>query len=159
MYKKILVPLDGSQFSESSLEHVKKVAAGPDKTEIVLLMLIDPVSYYAVGELAAANTKMASYIESKMEKAGKAKALEYVGRIAETLRKDGFAVTGDVIMGKLPADILAYAENNQIDLIVMSTHRRSGISRWAFGSVAEAVQRRSTVPVLVVSPLSSVVGV
>jgi nucleotide-binding universal stress UspA family protein len=48
--------------------------------------------------------------------------------------------------------ILSYAEKNHVDLIVMSTHGRSGLSHFLFGSVAEKVSRHSRVPVLLISP-------
>ena len=54
--------------------------------------------------------------------------------------------------------ILEYAQNNNIDLIIISTHGRSGISRWAFGSVADKVVRTSTVPVLTVTPTGCRIG-
>jgi nucleotide-binding universal stress UspA family protein len=154
MYKKILVPLDGSRFSESSLEHVKAITAGSDVSEVVLLMVLDPVSYFSVGELAAANTKLATQVELQTEQASRAKATEYIDKISETLQKEGKVVSTAIVYGKPAAEILAYAEKNNFDLIIISTHGRSGISRWAFGSVAEVIVRRSSVPVLIVSPLS-----
>ena len=153
MYKKILVPLDGSRFSESSLEHVKTIAAGSDVSKVVLLMVLDPVDYFSVGELAAANTKLATQVEIQTEQASRAKAAEYIDKIAEMLKKEGMFVSTAIAYGKPAAEILVYAENNHFDLIIMSTHGRSGISRFAFGSVAEGVIRRSSIPVLIASPL------
>jgi hypothetical protein len=67
MYKKILAPLDGSRFSESSLDQVKAVVAGSRVPEVVLLMVLEPVSSFSVSELAAANTKMATQVETQIE--------------------------------------------------------------------------------------------
>jgi nucleotide-binding universal stress UspA family protein len=62
----------------------------------------------------------------------------------------GAKLQTEVMMGK-PADSLAeYAEKNGVDLIVIATHGRSGVSRWVFGSVADRVMRSACVPVLMV---------
>jgi len=65
---------------------------------------------------------------------------------------EGIAVETDIGDG-LPADeILHYAEDKGVDLIIMSTHGKSGVSRWFSGSVAEKVVSQSFIPVLVVTP-------
>jgi nucleotide-binding universal stress UspA family protein len=152
MHKKILAPLDGSRFSESSLEQVKEIVDRPGSPEVVLLMVLEPDSF-SVGELAAANTKMATQVAIQTEQASKTKAMAYVNKIAEKLQKEGVSAKSAIVYGRPAEEILAYAEENKFDLIIMSTHGRSGISRWAFGSVAEEVIRSSSVPVLIASPL------
>ena len=125
---------------------------GPNIPEVLLLMVLEPESF-SVGELAAANTKMATQVETQIEHVSKTKAMAYLDRITEKLQKEGVAAKSAIDYGKPAEEILDYAEKNQFDLVIMSTHGRSGISRWAFGSVAEEVIRRSTVPVLIASPL------
>ena len=66
--------------------------------------------------------------------------------------QEGISARGEVVTGKAADAILDYAEKNNVDLIIMSTHGRSGISRWAFGSVADRVVRHSIAPVLLVAP-------
>jgi nucleotide-binding universal stress UspA family protein len=149
MYKKILVPLDGSRFSEPSLEDIKAMAA----PEVVLLMVLEPDCSFSTGELAGASTQLADQLVFKTEQASKAKAKAYIEVIAEKLRKAGVAVTSDIIFGRPAEEIVSYAEKNQFDLIVISTPRRSGGSRRAFGSEAEEVIRRSAVSVLISSQL------
>ena len=79
-------------------------------------------------------------------------AKNYLSEMAGRLKAEGIAVENDMAYG-LPADeILNYAEQKQVDLIVMSTHGRSGISRWFSGSVSEKVVRQSLTPVLIVTP-------
>jgi nucleotide-binding universal stress UspA family protein len=64
-----------------------------------------------------------------------------------------------VVTDGRPADeILNYATDNKVDLIIMSTHGRSGVSRWFFGSVAEKVIRHATVPVLISPPRGTRAG-
>lgn len=81
-----------------------------------------------------------------------AKAKDYITKVADKLREEGMFVQPVVMQGKVAEGILDYAIENQIDLIMMSTHGRSGPSRWALGSVADRVIRHSPIPVLIVSP-------
>ncbi|UCC90646.1 MAG: universal stress protein [Dehalococcoidia bacterium] len=79
-------------------------------------------------------------------------AKNYLNKLADQLEKEGMSIK-TVITHVMPADdILNYATKNKVGLIIMSTHGRSGISRWLFGSVAEKVIRHSTVPVLISPP-------
>ncbi len=64
----------------------------------------------------------------------------------------GVAVSSDVVIGYAAEEILACAEREKADLIIMGTHGRTGIDRMLFGSVAEKVVKNSTVPVLTIRP-------
>jgi nucleotide-binding universal stress UspA family protein len=152
MYKKILVPLDGSDLAECALEHVKAIATGCNVPEVVLLRIVEPTSSFSTGELAASNAKLAAQVEQQVETAHKTQAQQYVDKKADKLKKEGIAATSKIISGNAAESILNYAEKNNIDMIIMSTHGRSGISRWAFGSTADRLIHYSTVPVLIVTP-------
>lgn len=145
MYQKILVPLDGSEFSECILEHVKAVATGCRVPQVVLLRVIEPwdPQIYGVPDSARYDS----------QKKAQAAAEDYLAKTADSLSQEGVAAETAVIQGKPAEGILDYAAKNQVDLIAMSTHGRSGISRWTFGSVADRVIRQSTVPLLIASPL------
>ncbi len=143
MYKKILAPLDGSELSECSLEHVRAVAAGCHVPEVVLLRVLEPLRQ--VYELSEEWRRDA---EAKAQ----GEANDYVSRVAGDLRKDGVAAKTAVVLGQPAYKILEYAKNNQVDLIIMSTHGRSGVSLWVMGSVADRILRHSSVPVLIVAP-------
>ncbi len=147
MYNKILVPLDGSQLSECSLEHMKTIAAGCHVTEIVLLRAVEPLSANEVSALA----QIGGNPISELEALDKTEATDYIAGMVQKLIKEGVSARGEVINGKAADTILDYAGKNNVDLIIMSTHGRSGISRWAFGSVADKVVRYSVVPVLLVA--------
>jgi nucleotide-binding universal stress UspA family protein len=77
---------------------------------------------------------------------------EYIAGMVEKLKTSGFEVNAEVVRGKAADAILEYAKNNSVDMIAMTTHGRSGVSRWVMGSVAERVVRGSAVPVLLVTP-------
>ena len=148
MYKKILVPMDGSELSEISLEHVKKFATAGNIPEVILLNVLEPISNIVYASPAA----LREDVIHNLEKQGQVHAQEYVDKIAAGLKKDGFRAQGVAILGQPADEILQYSKEHRIDLIIMSTHGRSGISRWALGSVADKVMRHSTVPVLIIRP-------
>ena len=148
MYRKILAPMDGSPFSECTIEHVKAIAAGCNVPEVVLLRVVEPMSS---NDLAALGQMSATSLE-QVEAWKKSEATEYITRIVQRLTQEGLSAKGEIVSGKAEDQILDYANNNHVDIIIMSTHGRSGIARWAFGSVADRVVRSSAVPVLTVAP-------
>ena len=147
MYKRVLVPLDGSKVSEESLPHVKAIALGCSVPEVILLMVVEPV----LNPEAAIDARSGRELIAQVEKENKAKAQSYVNGIGEKLKKEGINSQVVLLTGRPADEILAYAEKHDADLIIMSTHGRSGVSRWFLGSVAERVVRHSPVPVLLVS--------
>ncbi|MFQ6122838.1 MAG: universal stress protein [Dehalococcoidales bacterium] len=156
MYQRILVPLDGSKISECSLEHMKAIALGCKVAEVTLLTVVEepPPAFpesagqQAIEEIAKQREKEAREIEKR--------AGDYLAKVAGTLRKEGIPIKAAVIRvpisGGVADTILDYVKNNKVDLIIMSTHGRSGISRWAFGSVTDKVIRHAHVPVLSIAP-------
>jgi len=147
MYRKILAPLDGSEFSECSLEHVKTIARGCQVPEIILLRVVEPIHAADMASYAEAGIDTVSLMRDV-----EAAAKTYIAKTAESLKKEGLPVKTEVVTGWAGDTIMKYAEDNKVDLIIMSTHGRSGIGRWFMGSVAEKVVRHSHIPVLTVSP-------
>jgi len=147
MYHKILAPLDGSTFAECALDHVKAIAKGCAVPEIVLLRVVEPIH----------SSDLAAYAEAGIDTAMlmhdvEAGAQLYIAKMAEELKKGGLPVRGMVATGWAADSIISFAEKENVDLIIMSTHGRSGIGRWFMGSVADKVVRHSKVPVLTVAP-------
>jgi nucleotide-binding universal stress UspA family protein len=146
MYKKILAPLDGSELSECTLEHLKAVATGCQVPEVVLLRVVEPLpQVYDDGGLSP------EWHKEAQKKAGEF-ATDYLAKVAASLKKEGIAAETASVSGRAADAILNYAKEHQVDLVVMSTHGRSGVSRWVLGSVADRVVRHSPVPVLTVPP-------
>jgi nucleotide-binding universal stress UspA family protein len=148
MYNKILVPLDGSSFAECTIEHVKEIAKGRSVPDVVFLFVVDiDKNAYWTADIAP-NVQ----ILQQAEEAQKEGAQSYLKKVVAKAKKDGLAAKGVVVEGS-PADaIVDYAQKNGVDLIVMSTHGRSGITRFALGSVTDKVIRTVSSPVLVVTP-------
>ncbi len=147
MYSKVLLPLDGSELAECSLVHAKQVAAKDGITEVILFRVVEPVGSYEASALV-----QAGFLIPEVEKRKLADAKKYLSLAAEKLNQGGLLTREEVVQGRAAESILDYAEKNKVDLIIISTHGRSGISRWAFGSVADRVVRHSNIPVLVITP-------
>jgi nucleotide-binding universal stress UspA family protein len=147
MYQKILVPLDGSEVSECSLEHVKAIASGCHVPSVVLIQVMEPIY-----EQSTVRVMLGEGFILQAEKKEKENVLSYLNGIREDLMRSAINVEVQVTGGRPADSILDYAEKHDVDLIIMGTHGRSGIARWALGSVADKVIHNSKVPVLMVVP-------
>ena len=150
MNERILVPLDGSLVGESALPYVGDLVSklSPEvQAEVILLQVISPVSIPTVGGYEVPNI---AYTEKQTEE-NKKNALDYLTRTGEALRSKGVIVTAEVAVGDASEEIIKAAEKINVNLIAMSTHGRSGLSRWAFGSVTDKVLRHEAkIPITVV---------
>jgi len=151
MYRKILAPLDGSEFSECTLGHLRAVAKGCQNPEVVLLYVVEP---YHKGEMHYRHVGLTEEELHQGEVKEEAYGKDYLTKVAEKMKQDGLIVKTAVVHGMPAEEIVSYAEKNGVDLIIMSTHGRSGITRWALGSVADRVLRHSSTPVLMAAPRS-----
>ncbi|MFC1908363.1 universal stress protein [Chloroflexota bacterium] len=171
MYQKIMVPLDGSKLAECVLPHLEVIATGCEAGQVVLISVTERVpvrqTYHATGS-STRSDQLLNLTFSGSENipdpgipldepfyAGavgrkEKQARRYLDRIAKSLIKKGLSVSTEVLLGPPADQIAAYATHNEADLIIISTHGRSGISRWVMGSVADRVLRSSCVPVLMV---------
>ena len=136
-FKKILAPLDGSMLSELALTPVVELAAGD--ASVVLLRAVEAHTFPGVDP----TDRQVQVVDD---------AKEYLARIERHLRWRGVKdVQASVWYGPAVSAITEAAETRGVDLIVMSTHGRSGLGRAVMGSVAESVLRSVTTPVLLVS--------
>jgi nucleotide-binding universal stress UspA family protein len=147
MYEKIMVPLDGSELAECVLPHVEGFIKGCHVSDVVFVRVVEPPapvpSYY--GE---ASIRPESYVET--EPARKSAAKDYLDQIKNRLKYEGTELHSEVLVGRVADSLADYTEKNDIDLIIMATHGRSGITRWVRGSIADKILRSSNVPVLMV---------
>ena len=149
MIKKILVPLDGSKLAESVLPYVEELAAKLD-AEVDLISVTNRVQGYWPFEDAGSpnQIRLTPQGTCTMEE----HAANYLNTTAKNLEEKGIKVTKEVICGKTAQEIIFYANDNHCDLIVISTHGRSGINKITHGSVAEKVLEQSHTPVMVIRP-------
>jgi nucleotide-binding universal stress UspA family protein len=89
------------------------------------------------------------YTEDVLE-AEKQAGMEYLARVRARLQNEQVTVTTQVLAGPVAETIIDYAREQNIDLIVMSTHGRSGFSRWVYGSVTDRVLRGAHCPTLII---------
>ncbi len=142
MYTRILIPLDGSELAEQALGPARELASCFG-AELRLLRVLEPLPM-GVG-MTVAGLKEAQELTKTI-------AHEYLERVAAGLQEQGYTVQFATAGGTPHAEIVKYAEENQIDLIVMWARGQSGISRWLMGSVADRVVRGATMSVFLVRP-------
>ena len=138
MYQRVLIPLDGSPIAESILPFISKIA-GPLDMEVVLVRVVPLASEQAMG--------IASTVGLDSVEAGEREAQRYLNAHVEGLWAKGLRAQAQVVIGDPAPEIVACAHKVGADLIAMTTHGRSGLSRLMMGSVAEEVLRSAAIPV------------
>jgi len=173
MYKRIVVPLDGSRLAECVLPHVEHISKNSQTEEVILITVAERVATLTpkndseqqsinseASQLAVAFTDRPysgrslefdsavkiPVITGKMLKQGQ----RYLSKVASRLVQKGIPTGITVLMGKAAEQIVDYASNENANLIIMASHGRSGFSRWTMGSVAEKVFHGSSVPILLI---------
>jgi nucleotide-binding universal stress UspA family protein len=155
MYKKIMVPVDGSELAECVLPHIEKLAGDYETERTVVFMRVEEPAEPPRGEGFIVNENE----WERMEASRVAGAEEYLKKLSERVRYKGIKAETVFRKGRVADTIAAYAEKNGFDLIVIATHGRSGVSRWVWGSVADRILRASCVPVLMVRAPGCVAGI
>jgi nucleotide-binding universal stress UspA family protein len=158
MYNKIMVPLDGSDLAECVMPHVEAITTGCKITDVVFVRVVNPVhlpaSVPARGEFGFSENE-----RRELEEQHKQTADTYLKRIVENTRLEGAVLGYEVLVGKVADTLAQWAEKNRVDLIVIASHGRSGVSRWVMGSVADRVLRSACVPVLMIRAPGCVAGI
>jgi len=146
MFKRILVPLDGSRLAEAALPAALELASKFD-SQVTLLRVVQPPQLMLTYTDGTVYTELlASLRQEANEEAG-----VYLKALRNSLRQQGFRVQAHTSEGDpVAAVILEVVTELECDTIVMSTHGRGGVSRWVFGSVADKVLRQARVPLLLI---------
>ena len=137
MYKKIMVPLDGSELAECVLPHVEAFIKGYNIKDVILVRVVEPERPY-YGEVP-----IDPEIVAESEAARKASAMDYLDLVVNQLKYEGTEIHREVIVGRVGESLADCAENNDINLVLIATHGRSGVTRWVRGSVADKILRES----------------
>jgi nucleotide-binding universal stress UspA family protein len=139
--RRILVPIDFSDASEGALDHAKEIALTYG-AELNLLHVVEQPFYpsaYGMDPISFPTQEVVDRVEKQL------------GEMART--EIGYEhVMVDATVGDPASTILDYVDENEIDLVVLATHGRTGLDRMLLGSVTERVLRRSPSPVFVVKP-------
>lgn len=157
MYDRILVPLDGSKLAECVLPHVEKIAKDCKVKEVIILRVCEPPSILSDYPASMPTsweehvTQMTTYTQQQCSL--------YLGDVEKQLRDLGLKVRSDSRLGNAADEIVDYAAKNEVDLIIIASHGRSGLTRWAYGSVADKVFRSTCTPILMVRAPGCVPGI
>jgi len=144
MYQKIMVPLDGSQVAECVIPHIETIA-GKSAARVELVTVIEPLEIPTRGQIALSDDDI-----KQIDAEGKNEAAKYLKQVSSRLSQAGVKVDTVMLSGKPADSLVRYAVNNGVDLIIMATHGRSGISKIFWGSVAEKILRATAIPVLLI---------
>ena len=154
MYKKILVALDGSKLAECVLPHVQTLVQGCQVRDVVFMRVVEPIK-----PVVSSEGTLTPQEAERITKSMVSDAEMYLKTLVQDLKYDGAGVKWEMKKGPVAQTLVDYATEHGVDLIVIATHGRSGVSRWVWGSVADRVLRASCVPVLMVRAPGCVPGV
>lgn len=143
MFKRILVPLDGSDRAEQAIPFAARIARASNGTVILMQVAPVPVDFRSERKPSAEH-----YPENIIEE-GKSLAFNYLDNAARMAELVSVKTETRVEYGHVAPSILAAIEPLEVDLIVMCSHGYSGFKRWALGSIARKIIAHSPVPVLV----------
>ncbi len=147
--RKILLLLDGSQFAESIIPYVENLAEGI-YNDIFLLRVVEPIKIPRL-TIHAGGFDWKSY-EKELAIEMEQKARHYLERSEKIFKKKGMNVHSVTLTGRPAHTILQYVEDNSVNLIALATHGFSGITKWAYGSVASKIIEGSSRPIMLVRP-------
>jgi len=150
MLKHIMVPLDGSQLAERAIDYACEIVGEKGTITLVSVMDVPDIQVYTMYEVPMV-VKEGNYehLVENLEKSGR----EYLEAIRKRLSARGITIRLDFQAGDPATVIINRAEEMAIDAIVMSTHGRTGLSRWLFGSVTQKVLSQMPCPVFVINGL------
>jgi nucleotide-binding universal stress UspA family protein len=137
MYKHILIPLDNSPSDQAILDHIRPLA----KQLNAALVLVHVAEGFAARYQKQLNLEDSEEIK---------KDQEYLMRCQKQLIQEGFEVKAHLLAGEPPDQILNIAEEEQVDLIAMSTHGHRFLQDLILGSVAENIRHRTHIPILMI---------
>ena len=144
MYKRMLVPLDGSELGEVVFVYAKELAGRVD-LDVILLHVCTPETGELLPMHRAYVKRAAEIITRQSQEVQQRTSIQPSGKAVEA--------RGELAVGHPAEEILRYADENDIDLILMATHGRSGIRRWVYGSVAERILLGVSSPIFLVRPV------
>lgn len=144
MYKRIVVPLDGSEFAEQALPHAEYLAKVSGAT-LHLVRVLEPPSAVRSHGVGAPVNVYGDVIAAQREE-----VTQYLDEVRGRVEGDGLAVQVMPLEGNAATALLDYVRQAEIDLVVMTSRGRSGPTRWAMGSVADRVLQGGATAVLLV---------
>lgn len=150
MYKVIMVPTDGSGFDREAIRVALRIAERT-AAKVRLVRVLATGSFFGMAAAAEGTAIASEVVKSERDRA----LSELYALAAECRTASNADITVDLHAGPVAEVLESYARRYEADLIVMSTHGRSGVARLSLGSVTDSLIRHTTIPVLVVKPPTS----
>lgn len=152
MYKKIVVCLDGSELAEQVLPYAAELAVRFSSALVLLRVVSEPVlvtpGIPGVAGVPVVTSRMGRQVENE-ERSSEAYLESVAGQL---LKQHGLQAESVTLLGPAGPTIVEYATANEVELIAIATHGRTGPGRVLFGSVADYVTRQSRLPILLIRP-------
>ncbi len=147
LYDRILVPLDGSEVANQALPYAQQLAE-QSGAELVLFRVVPSL------ESVVAIQNNLPYVKLNLDQQQSLvdDAASWLQRLADNLQVHGIKAKAVTDVGEAADRIVDYSIAGKINMIVMSTHGRSGLARWRYGSVAAKVMTEAKCPLLLVRP-------
>lgn len=160
-YQKIMVTLDGSAFADQALPHAEQLADALG-AELLLFRVVpdtdaflpNPMGYPTILQKERINEATSIREQSGQDENPIDTVERALENLAERLRRHDLNVSCVVDAGSPPQKIIDYLQHNDVDLLVMSTHGRSGVARAVFGSVAQEVFQKAECPILLIKAVA-----
>ncbi len=153
MFTTILVPLDGSRLSAKAIPYAIEIASKFD-ADVTLLQVVkatSPIIGVGLTGVASPSTiDMEMKIALEQDRKNTLSARRYLQRQVRRLRVKGIKGSYKTVLGTPTNSITTFCHQNHVDLVIMTTHGKSGFNRAILGSVSDAVVRQSGVPVLLI---------
>jgi nucleotide-binding universal stress UspA family protein len=146
MYKNIVVTLDGSKLAECVLPHVDALVKAYNPERVTFVRVVEPwVPFVKDADGSAEDIQY-----TKHEIAAKSNAVDYLEKVSGNVKYAPTKVSTEVLVGRPAEQIAEYSGKKKADLIVIATHGRSGVTRWAMGSVADRLLQIAPIPVMMI---------
>lgn len=177
MYKKVVVPLDGSKLAELALPHLEAIGKGCSIPDVLLISVTEkikgvipqsgdydkfaperrveaPLPTFAPSQFSIVFSTYDDGAQQMPVTFGKMArtAADYLCKIAEDLEKKGFNVVATVLIGNPTEQITRYVVEQDADLIIMAGKGRSGVGRWNMDNIAAKIIKDTCIPLLLVRP-------
>jgi nucleotide-binding universal stress UspA family protein len=133
---------------------VESIVKGCDARDVTFVRVVEPFHIPNGGEASFSEEDIKRFNSESKEAAE-----NYLSEIVSRVKYEGTNVQSEVLVGKVADTLADYATKKEVDLIIIATHGRSGVSRWVYGSVADRILRSVCVPVLMVRAPGCVPGI
>lgn len=140
-----MVLLDGSELAECVLPHVEAVATGCNVSKVTLVRVVAPLRL-----IGGVESHISPEERQRLEKDSVELSAKYLDEKAQSLRETGVQVEYQTLFGSVVEEAVNFVVKHEVDLIIIATHGRSGVSRMFLGSTADRVLRAAPVPVLMI---------